>query len=87
MGILDSVEAELADFHPRTPSEFAALQIARRFDDLRRLPRYVLAAKRHSKRMLLDAARTAVLRYQLNRTPTADLFFEILAEREEAQST
>jgi len=86
MDILDAVEATLADFHPRTPSEFAALQIARRFHDLRRLPRYVLAAKQFSKHALLDAARTAVLRHELNRTPAADLFFEILAEREGVSS-
>ena len=86
MNILEAVNTSLADFHPRTTSEFAALQIARRFDDLHRLPRYLLAAHRHSKRHLLDAARTAVLRHELNRTPSADLFFEILAEREEVSS-
>jgi len=86
MNILEAVDSALAEFRPRTPSEFAALQIARRFDDLSRLPRYVLAAQRFSKRILLDAARTAVLRHELNRTSTADLFFEILAEREGVSS-
>jgi hypothetical protein len=80
MGILDLVEASLAGFRPQTQAEFAALQLARRFDDLHRLPRYLAAAKTHSKRQLLQAGATAMLRHELNRTPTADLFFEALAE-------
>lgn len=82
MSILDRVETSLAGFRPRTPSEFVALHLARRFDDLHRLPRYLIAAHKHPKQVLLDAAKTAVLRHELNRTPTADLFFEVLAERE-----
>jgi hypothetical protein len=82
MTILDQVEASLASFRPGNPAEFVALQLARRFDDLNRLPRYLAAAKRHSKNTLLDAAKTAMLRHELNRTPTADLFFEALAELE-----
>ncbi len=82
MSILEQVEASLADFQPRNQREFVALQIARRFDDLRRLPRYVLMAQHHPKRVLLDAARTAALQHALNRTPTAELFFGILAERD-----
>jgi hypothetical protein len=31
--------------------------------------------------VLLEAAKVAQLRHELNRTPTADLFFEVLAER------
>lgn len=80
MSILDRVEASLAGFRPRTQAEFVALQLARRFDDLNRLPRYLAAAKTHSKPALIDAARTALLRHQLNRTPIAELFFEALAE-------
>jgi hypothetical protein len=83
MTILDQTETSLQDFRPKNEREFVALQLARRFDDLPRLPRYLIAAKRHSKRDLLDAAKTARLRAQLNRTPIADLFFEVLAEREE----
>jgi hypothetical protein len=82
MQILDYIEESLATFEPRTPAEFVALQVARHFDDLHRLPRYLAAAKNHSKTTLLDAARTAMLRHQLNRTPTSELFFEVLAERE-----
>jgi hypothetical protein len=82
MTILDRVEASLASFRPANPVEFVALQLARRFDDVHRLPRYLAAAKLHSKHTLLDAAKTALVRHQLNRTPTAELFFEVLAERE-----
>jgi hypothetical protein len=84
MSILEQVEATLADFRPRNQREFVALQIAKRFDDLHRLPRYLLVAARHDKQTMLEAARTAVLRHELNRTPTAELFFEILAEQEGA---
>jgi hypothetical protein len=87
MSILDHIEATLAGFRPRNQAEFAALQLARRFDDLHRLPRYVAAANRHSKRTLLAAAQTAMLRHTLNRTPTCELFFEVLAEIEKGQQT
>ena len=83
MSILERVEASLADFQPRNQREFVALQIAKRFDDLHRLPRYLLVAQQHPKQVLLDAAQDAVLRHELNRTPTAELFFEILAERDQ----
>ncbi len=83
MSILGRVEASLADFQPRNQREFVALQIAKRFDDLKRLPRYLLVAQNHPKQVLLNAAQTAVLRHELNRTPTSELFFEILAERDQ----
>ena len=82
MSILDRVEASLAGFRPRTQSEFVALQLARRFDDLHRFPRYLAAAKTHPKTMLIEAARTALLRHELNRAPVADLFFEVLTEQD-----
>jgi hypothetical protein len=82
MTILDRVEASLAGFRPRNQAEFVALQIARRFDDLHRFPRYIATAKRHSKPVLLHMAREAITRHTLNRTPLPDLFFEIVNERE-----
>ena len=87
MSILERIEASLADFQPRNQAEFAALQLARRFDDLNRLPRYLAAAKTHSKRALLDAAKTAMLRHELNRTPISELFFEVLAEVDRRERT
>ena len=82
MNILDQVEASLAGFRPRTQAEFVALQLARRFDDVHRFPRYLAAARMHAKSTLIDAGRTAMLRHELNRAPVAELFFEVLAERE-----
>ena len=87
MTILDRVEAQLSSFRPSNPCEFVALQLARRFDDLHRLPRYLAATKTHTKGELLDAAKVALLRHELNRTPTADLFFEVLAERQKEVRT
>jgi hypothetical protein len=82
MSILDQTEASLRSFRPKNEREFVALQLARRFDDLQHLARYLIAAQRHSKRELLEAAKTARLRHELNRTPIGELFFEVLAERE-----
>jgi hypothetical protein len=79
--ILDRIEASLANFRPHTQTEFVALQLARRFDDLHRLPRYLAVAKTSTKASMLDAARTALLRHSLNRAPTSDLFFEALNEQ------
>jgi hypothetical protein len=86
MTILDLTEAGLRDFRPKNEREFVALQLARRFDDLPHLPRYLMAAQQHSKRTLLEAAKTARLRHTLNRAPLSDLFFEVLAEQEGAPS-
>jgi hypothetical protein len=83
MTILEHVEAALGDFRPRNEREFVALQLARRFDDLPHLARYLTAAQRYPKRVLLEAAKTARLRHELNRAPLSDLFFEVLAERKE----
>jgi hypothetical protein len=80
--ILDQVEASLAGFRPQTQAQFVALQLAKRFDDLHRFPRYLAAANQHTKPALLHAAKTALLRHTLNRTPTAQLFFEALAEQD-----
>jgi hypothetical protein len=82
MNILEQVDASLADFRPRNPREFVALQLARRFHDLPNLARYLVAAQHHSKRAMLDAAKDARVRHELNRAPLSQLFFEILTERE-----
>lgn len=83
--ILDRVEASLRDFRPRTQREFVALQIARRFHDTHRLPRYLLLAQDHPKKVMLEAARLAMLRKELNRASFGDLFFELMEkfDREE----
>jgi len=82
MTILDRIEASLADFRPRNPREFVALQLARRFDDLPHLAKYLAVAKRYAKRTLLEAAQIARTRHELNRAPLPELFFEVLAEQD-----
>ena len=78
--ILDQVEASLRDFRPRTTREFVALQIARRFNDVDSLAKYLNVSRDTPKRILLEAARLAALRHGLNRSPLPQLFFEVLEE-------
>ena len=80
--VLDRVEFSLSEFRPKNQREFVALQIARRFHDTHRLARYITVARDHPKKLLLEAARLAVLRHALNRTSLGDLFFELLRELE-----
>lgn len=82
MNILEQVEESLKHFRPHNQREYVALQLARRFNDLPNLGKYLAAAKRHSKRQLLAAAKVARTRHELNRTPISALFFEVLAEQE-----
>ena len=85
--ILDRVDRSLQEFVPRTQREYVALQIARRFSDTHRLGRYILVARDHPKKIMIEAARVASLRHQLNRTPAGDLFFEVLAEFDQGGAT
>jgi hypothetical protein len=79
-GVLDRVDAALSSFQPRTQREFVALQISRKFNDTHRLGRYILVASTHPKKLMLEAARLATMRHELNRAPLGDLFFELIAE-------
>lgn len=83
--ILNRIDDALADFRPTTGREYVALQIARRFNDTHRLARYLIVARDHPKRVLLEAARQAMIRRDLNRTAPGDLFFEVLAEFDEGR--
>lgn len=78
--VLDRVDGAVARFVPRNQREYVALQIARRFHDTHRLARYILVAQDHPKRLMLEAARVAMLRHDLNRSPLGDLFFEVLSD-------
>lgn len=84
-GILDKVDRSIEQFRPRNGREYVALQIAVRFHDTHRLARYILAAKDHPKRLMLEAARQAMLRRDLNRASAGDLFFELLAAFDEGR--
>jgi hypothetical protein len=79
-GILDHVERELRDFRPRTHREFVALQICQRFDDLLNLVRYLQVCQQHPKRVLLEAARLAMVRGTPDGRPVTELFFELLRQ-------
>lgn len=83
MNILEQVESSLRHFRPRNQREYTALQLARRFNDLPNLAKYLSAATKHSRHKLLEAASAARTRHELNRTPIADLFFEVLGEWEQ----
>lgn len=84
-GILDRVEASLADFRPRNHREFVALQVARRFNDTYNLAKYLLEAPHFPKRQLLEAARLAEFQAG-GGTAGADRYFELLAQfRKEAE--
>ena len=85
-GVLDKVGGALQSFRPRNQREFVAMQIARRFSDTHRLARYILAAKDHPKRLMMEAARVALMRHELNRASLGDLFFEVLAEFDEQET-
>jgi hypothetical protein len=78
--LLDRIEHSLRDFRPKNTREFVALQIARRFNDLEALARYINVSREFPKNMLLEAARLAGLRHALNRASLPDLFFEVLDE-------
>jgi hypothetical protein len=78
--VLDQVDRSLTNFRPRNGREYVALQIAKRFNDTHRLGRYIVVARDHPRRVMLEAARQATLRHGLNRASAGDLFFEILTE-------
>lgn len=78
--VLNRIEESLSDFRPKTQREFVALQIAKRFNDLERLANYVNAAQKHSKKVLLEAARLATKRADESGTPAKTILFELLEQ-------
>jgi hypothetical protein len=62
MTILARVEDSLRHFHPKNHRELIVYNIARQFDDLPRLATYLNVCERHPKKVLLEAARLALLR-------------------------
>ena len=80
MPILDTVEDSLAHFRPKTHRQFIVLNIARRFDDLPNLARYLNVCDQHPKNILLEAARRAEARALQESTPPKELFFRLLDE-------
>lgn len=79
MPILDAVEESLRDFHPKNHRQFVVFNIARRFDDLGNLARYLNVCDQHPKKVLLEAARLAESHISERESPV-ERFFELLAE-------
>ena len=80
MSILDTVEASLANFRPRTHRQFVVFNIARRFNDLSNLARYLNVCDAHPKKVLLEAARLAERHAGVVGASAIDRFFALLEE-------
>ena len=80
MPILDTVEASLANFRPKTHRQFVVFNIARRFDDLHNLARYLNVCDAHPKRVLLEAARLAERHATVEGGSAIDRFFALLQD-------
>ena len=78
MPILDTVEHSLKHFRPKTHRQFVVFNIARRFDDLSHLARYLNVCDLHPKKVLLEAARLAEQRALQDGGPPAERFFALL---------
>jgi len=78
MSILGVVEASLKDFRPKSHRQFIVFNIARRFDDLDRLAKYLNLCDQHPKKVLIEAARLAQHHVTLEGGRAPDRFFEIL---------
>lgn len=87
MPILETVEASLKHFRPKTHRQFVAFNIASRFDDLGNLARYLNVSAAHPKKMLLEAARLAEQRALRDGSRPADLFFEFLTDWSRKESS
>lgn len=81
--ILDKVEDSLKQFRPRTHREFVALQICRHWNDMSNLARYLGFAQRHTRRVLVEAARLADQRTTTDGRPAPELFFQLLQQFEQ----
>lgn len=80
MPILDTVEHSLKHFRPKTHRQLVLLNIARRFDDVSNLARYLNLSDAHPKRVLLEAARLAELHALEDGRSAATWFFDILED-------
>ena len=80
MPILDTVEASLANFRPKTHRQFVVFNIARRFDDLHNLARYLNVCDAHPKNILVEAARLAERHASIEGSSPIDRFFALLEE-------
>lgn len=68
-------------FHPQTIPQLVALHLARRFDDLRRLPQYLDIFEHHPLPDLISAARAAHDAAEGGIDRPGDLFLRRFGER------
>lgn len=80
MSILETVEASLRQFRPKTYRQFVAFNVASRFDDLPNLARYLNVCDRHPKNVQLEAARLAEQRARTSNVHPAELYFALLED-------
>jgi hypothetical protein len=80
MPILDTVEHSLKYFRPKTHRQYVVFSIARRFDDLSNLARYLNLSDAHPKKVLLEAARLADQHALEDGRPAAAWFFDLLED-------
>jgi len=58
--VLDRMVRPMGHFRPKTITEFFALQLARKLDDLANLQTHLVLAEHHSEQLLVRAFRRAV---------------------------
>ena len=80
MPILETVENSLKFFRPKSHRELVALTIARRFNDVDNLARYLNVAAGHPKKVLIEAARLADRDRPEGGGSPAERFFALLTE-------
>ena len=85
MNLLERVEENLKNFRPKTPRQFAAFNVAFRFEDLPHLARY-LNACHHSARTLFETARVAETQSLRGGSDRIAAFFDLLAERDRKEA-
>jgi hypothetical protein len=68
-------------FHPQNISQHVALHLARRFDDLRRLPQYLNIFEPHPLPDLISAARDAHAAAEAGAERAGELFLRRFGER------
>ena len=77
--MLETEEASLKDFRPKPHRQFVVFHIARRFDDLPNLARYLNICDQHPKKVLLEAARLARKSGMEHGGSVPEHFFKLLA--------
>lgn len=85
MSLLETVEAQLATFRPKTPRQLAAFNVASRFDDLPHLARYLNVCDR-PQAVLLKAARLAEAHSMRDGSDRVVTFFALLQQWQDQEA-